>query len=471
MLTPMNVYTNAFTALRNISLTLLLLGSALALQAQEDNKNSLLWKIDGNGLEEPAYLYGTIHLGDPRVFNFNDSVMAKIEEADVFALEIAMDSLNPMSLMGMMMLPEGQTLRDIYSEEDYQLIKEAVKEQLGMGMGMIDRMKPFVVMTMLMFDVEGGGAPMNPFAGGEQGAVAVDQYLYNEAKARGKTLLGIETIEEQMKLTDIMPPEMLIQSIQQKQEGQDMTEDMIEAYTKADLEQLNILINGDSANADYTRALLQERNHVMAHRIDSLAQLQSIFVAVGAGHLPGEEGVIALLQQKGYSVEPIIAPSSHNPMQQSKESTKASGKKNEKDQLPEGLIAYSDEVAGFRAGFPCFPGEQESSIKQNKKKYNFTIAGCAKDGGLYSVIYGPRPDDNKSTTIKELLEAFISMQNASMLSVSAAADRPVEYTYRHKGGIVNGKLILDAERFYLVQASEEAPHAQAFLQSFSLLSE
>jgi uncharacterized protein YbaP (TraB family) len=120
----------------------------------------LLWEISGNGLEKNSYLYGTMHLGDERIYQFNDSLMPLFDKCDVFAGEIILEQslMQSFGLLTQMQMRNDTTLRDLLPREEYGLVKRKLDKRLdAMGMlffaDMIERIKP-VFVSMIMMDVE-----------------------------------------------------------------------------------------------------------------------------------------------------------------------------------------------------------------------------------------------------------------------------------------------------------------------------
>lgn len=260
--------------------------------------SSLLWRISGNGLEQPSYLYGTIHIKDKRVFAFSDAVKQAFAETSLLAVEIVPDSTAQMGLLSKIMLDSGRTLESLLSPEDYELVQNALQEKLGMQAMVADRMKPIFVGTLLMLD-----KMSNDYS------VTVDEHFQQQAYEQHKRVVGIETIDEQFAALESISLEeqarLLVEQIRDSTKTDLLVERMIEAYTDADLDALMELIAESEMPGKATHALLTKRNYIMAERAAVLMRKESVFIAIGAGHLAGEEGVIDLLRRKGYTVKPV----------------------------------------------------------------------------------------------------------------------------------------------------------------------
>jgi uncharacterized protein YbaP (TraB family) len=255
---------------------------------------SLLWKITGNDLKEASYIYGTIHIKDKRVFTFNDSVSAAFEKCKAVALEVDLSTENLILLSQKMILPGDQTLKDLFTYEEYGLIKTVVENVSGMDIGLFDRLKPITLLSLVM---------NYQFANDVD--VSVDEYFYTKSKELDKEVIGIETIEEQLEIMDSIPYEYIIDYFRNIDKAQEDIENIISLYQSAKLEELLEMMQEDKSMVMISKNLLTDRNIRMAERIQPIINRQSAFIAIGAGHLPGKEGIINLLSGEGYIVEPL----------------------------------------------------------------------------------------------------------------------------------------------------------------------
>ncbi|MFI5264554.1 MAG: TraB/GumN family protein, partial [Candidatus Kapaibacterium sp.] len=136
------------------------------------------------------------------------------------------------------------------------------------------------------------------------------QYLMNKALNHKKEIIGIETIEEQIKALDLIPlkeqAKMLVEIIEpDTTKKDDSPDDLVDIYAKGDLDAIYSFYKKEDLSNTFNAALITDRNHRMADRIDSIMHEKTLFTAVGALHLPGDEGVINLLRKKGYTLNPV----------------------------------------------------------------------------------------------------------------------------------------------------------------------
>lgn len=269
-------------------LGLLLLTGSVKLEAQ-----SLLWKVTGNDAPGPSYLYGTIHIKDPRVFEWRDSVFNRLNQCNTFAGEIDLKQENLLKAAEYMVLPDGQTLHDRFTPEEYLMIRDAVKACSGFDLPMLDKFKPASLIALCFIGNTPSGLP-----------ATIDEMLYQYAVDKGKQVTGIETLEEQVALIDKIPDSYVVEYFRNLDAQQEEFEKLIHCYRSADLNCLWELMQDQESGTLLNDELIRMRNYRMTERLLPLVRQQSVFIAIGSGHLPGDEGVIALLRKAGFAVEP-----------------------------------------------------------------------------------------------------------------------------------------------------------------------
>ncbi len=293
-----------------IVISFFLASLSISIKAQ----NSLLWKIEGENLEHPSYLYGTMHSQDKRVHKLGKLALPYLEEADAVALELVIDSAQMMPMMASLfsdMMMQDTTLQDLYQVEDYHLVKNYVTKELGFValLFKIEQMKPLFIALFMeeMSGINGGNI-------GREMDMALDQYFQKMGEKQGKKLIGVETFQEQMGAFNRIPLQeqanMLLEGAKMKQEGIAPDSSMLQLmdfYLKQDLGGLMRWYEKEQTykNSSFDTVILLERNYRMADRMFEIIQDQSTFIAVGALHLPGEDGLIQLLTDKGYRLSPI----------------------------------------------------------------------------------------------------------------------------------------------------------------------
>jgi uncharacterized protein YbaP (TraB family) len=281
----------------------LLLGISLSTAQTAKKKTavsnkSLLWKVSGNGLQKPTYLFGTLHVICPEDYVWTPGMQKALDACDKVAFEMDMDDPALQSKMaGSMMLKDDKTLKDFYTEEEYKKLT-AVAAQHNIPIQMMQRFKPFALVSFLYLKAVACSMP--------------DSYEGNISKlaeAGDKEILGLESVEEQMKVVDGINSDSIAKSVLHIAEDLNTFKadfnKMLAVYKNQDLPALYQLILESPDYKDDLNALLFDRNQKWIPVIAKLARQQPTFIAVGAGHLWGEKGVITLLKQQGYSVESV----------------------------------------------------------------------------------------------------------------------------------------------------------------------
>ena len=269
--------------------------------------NSLLWKIEGNGLAHESYLYGTIHIINERDFFYPQGTMKAIENSKKLVFEIDMAEMNDMSQAMTMMqkafMDEGKTLKDLMTAEDYNLV-DAHFKKIGLPIFLLERIKP-------MFLTVFGSGDFSPedLQSGKIKSYEIE--FAKVAKEKGLPTGGLETIDYQIGLFDEIPYEdqaaMLIESIKSADTGSDQFKEMVEMYKNQDLNAMQSMMSEDETIEEYEDILLTQRNKNWIPIMQNMMAVVPTFFAVGAGHLGGENGVIQLLKNAGYKLSPVVS--------------------------------------------------------------------------------------------------------------------------------------------------------------------
>ena len=267
------------------------------------NNNTLLWKISGNGLKNPSYLFGTIHMlcSDDAILSSN--MKKAISNADEIYLEVDLDNMMEMlTVIPKMKMTGDTTLQDLLSKEDYEKVKNYFEaRQSLLPFSMLETFKPILAASTL----EQGDLPCDESS-------AMEQVIMEAAKENKKTIKGLETMGYQASMLDSIPykyqAQQLVSYIDNADKNEDSKEmkEMLRAYNEQDLAKLEaMLLKTDAGISAFTDILLYNRNRNWVQKLKELMKNKSLVVAVGAGHLPGEQGVIQLLRKEGYKVEPV----------------------------------------------------------------------------------------------------------------------------------------------------------------------
>lgn len=293
---------NARTALAWSVAALLALALAPCLAQSNPARfdRGVLWRIEKVGLPV-SYLLGTIHIPDQRLLELPPPVVGAFKAAEQVATEIAMDMDNLKKLMLAMVYTDGRTLESVagkplYGELTARLAKLGVQEQLA------QHLKPWAAMTLLVAPPRSDAIPM-------------DMLLYQAAGEAGKKQAALETIAEQVALFEADELEhqlvMLREVVGNFDKVAALAERMVRAYLDRNLGELSALASQEDLlsteearrfNRRMQERMIERRNVIMAERMEPLLARSSTLVAVGALHLPGNGGLLALLESRGYRV-------------------------------------------------------------------------------------------------------------------------------------------------------------------------
>ena len=275
---------------------LLIYSSALFGQ----NSNSLLWRISGNKLSKPSYLFGTMHLICPADYVWTKNMEKCLNESDKVCFEMDMDDPSVLSEIATGLIDNsGKKLEDYFTKEQFLIVKKYVKDSLGMDIELLQQMKPVVLQTMM--SVSGVSC---------SDAISYEDSLMKVAHRSNKEILGLEVPKEQIAVLESIPTDTVINDLMNMISHNGHADDsdynkLISAYKAQDVPALYSLITASKELGDMG-IFLDTRNQNWIPRMAAKMGKTTVFFAVGAGHLGGEKGVIALLKKKGYTVTPVI---------------------------------------------------------------------------------------------------------------------------------------------------------------------
>jgi uncharacterized protein YbaP (TraB family) len=260
---------------------------------------SLLWKVSGNGLTEPSYIYGTIHIICPQDYHMREAIKTAFAQTKQVYLEIDFD--NPQIMQKMMassLLTNGKTAKDYLTDEQYQILDKNFKNTIGIGMNQLQTLKPLMLLSMSYVSM----ISCQP--------QSFETIFVNMSKNQNKEVLGLETVDFQMGIFDQIPLgmqyKMIADIVKQKDKALLEFKELVSIYKHEDIEGLLHLMNTSEWNFDgFEDILINNRNKTWADKFPEITKEKSTFFAVGAGHLAGEKGWLQLLKDKGYNVEAI----------------------------------------------------------------------------------------------------------------------------------------------------------------------
>lgn len=262
-------------------------------------QKGLLWKIERTGVA-PSYLFGTIHLDDPRVTNLPSAVIRPLVESRSFTGEVILDPRAVAVYTQAMYFQDERTLRDLLPPPLFERTERLLADY-GMPRGTAKRLKPWAAFTLL-------GRPK------PSGDKTLDALLQDMAERQDMTLHGLETIEELVTALDATPlpdqVEILVDTICNRELIADQAAELTRRYLEHDLAGMVAVSRQYEAAekrvyATFMKRVLTDRNGRMFERMLPRLQEGGAFIAVGALHLPGADGLLQRLEAEGYRVTPI----------------------------------------------------------------------------------------------------------------------------------------------------------------------
>jgi len=267
---------------------------------------SLFWEISGNGLKKPSYLFGTMHVSSKLAFNLADSFYLAIKNSEVVALETNpetwQEDMNNYDLglsnyrYGFNPALLNEMPSDFFNIKTLRFDKYEKKLEVAMFS------KPSMINNLLYRSMSDNNSDFEE-------DTYLDLYIYQTGKKLGKKVAGVEQYEESMKLMAEAFRDAAKEK-NRKEKSYDYDEEfspakLQEAYRAGNLDQLDSINKLNSQSDAFDEKFLYRRNEIQANSIDSILKRSSLFVGVGAAHLPGNRGVIELLRRKGYKLRPI----------------------------------------------------------------------------------------------------------------------------------------------------------------------
>jgi hypothetical protein len=272
--------------------------------AATQTAHTLLWRITGKGSTRPSYLFGTMHILCADNANLSDSLKAAIASVDEVFFEIDLGNLADMlNAVQFMRMKNDLKLSDLLKPAEYTRVKSYfTTHETMLPFSMLERFKPMLISGII--EEQGLGCTTTD---------GMEMRIMTELRNHDtkKPIKGLETAAFQASLFDSIPykkqAKELVGYIDSMDVNKKLTQQLAELYTQQDLDGIQALSDKDDPGMnDYMDLLLYARNRKWAKMLDNLLPEKSLLIAVGAGHLPGKQGVIELLRKEGFTVEPVM---------------------------------------------------------------------------------------------------------------------------------------------------------------------
>lgn len=270
------------------------------LSETNSDDNTLLWEISGNGLAKPSYIFGTFHLLCKQDINFSNACRRAISNSHEVYFELDLD--DPATLFGGFMLlnmKDGKQLDSLLTADEYKRVSQFFKDSLKASLGIFKNMKPYFLIAMLYPKM----LPCESISGVEEGIMAI-------AKEDKKEIKGLETMAFQASVFDSIPYKMqakeLLNTIDSMDKSRKYFALMNKAYLQQDMSAIEKLVfDTEMGMKDNEDILLNKRNKDWVNKLKNIMKNNPVFIAVGTGHLIGNDGIIQLLKNEGYQLRPL----------------------------------------------------------------------------------------------------------------------------------------------------------------------
>lgn len=288
----------------------------VAAAAATENAKAILWRVEKAGTP-PSHLFGTVHLTDERVNRLSPAVKTALDGARKLVLEL--EDVTPDAMMqevskspqlvGLLLFTDGRRLDQLLGGADYQSVAQALFKA-GVPPQAAGTFRPWLVTMMLsVSDCEQSRV--------KTGLLSLDAHLAKQTEARGLKAVGLETVASQLQALSGVPEkdqvEVLKSTVRYYHRVDDFIETMVQLYQRRELGalwplQLELAEKvgvGRQAFDSYEQALLTKRNFGMRDAALPYLTEGQAFIAVGALHLPGKNGLVSLLRGAGYTVTAV----------------------------------------------------------------------------------------------------------------------------------------------------------------------
>jgi uncharacterized protein YbaP (TraB family) len=287
---------------KNIVLICLLLFSTLAAQSQ------LLWKISGNGLKHPSYLFGTHNFIPIQFLDSVSGLYKAFNSCDIIVGEMVMNNIEATAkIQQAAIMPNYIKMKDLLNDDEYKMVNIELNSVLKIGLKEVSIMNPSLILSLYKMELYKKNTGLSD-------DVQSDSYFQLCAAEKGKKVVGLETVDQQIAFlfengSLERQADILVESVQHKDSILNEMVHLNKLYKAGKIEELMGLTKGTGKTNDLTpeeyAKLVDNRNADWMTKLPGLFKESPCFVAVGDLHLGGKNGVLNQLQKAGYKVKPV----------------------------------------------------------------------------------------------------------------------------------------------------------------------
>jgi len=268
-----------------------------SINAQVNNKTSLLWKISGKGISKPSYLFGTFHIICKDDFIISDSLKQKLLATEMLFEEMKIDDPD-LQMQMMLKLRSDTTIESLLDSAAFKKLAKQFQNITGISISFFNSYKPFMLSSMLAQKMISCKDAIQP-----------ETEFIKIVKKNNIPVNGLESVDDELSAIKKIPLDSqintIIKMVNNFDSAKQMMQEMITIYKKRDPQALYSFMKTNGLDNDFETAMLAERNNKWLPIIIANIKKQASFFAFGAGHLSGENGIINLLKKQGYTVNPV----------------------------------------------------------------------------------------------------------------------------------------------------------------------
>jgi uncharacterized protein len=257
---------------------------------------SLLWKVSGNGLSHPSYIYGTVHIICSTDFVMKNKVVQAFDQSQKLVVEV--DITGPKEMQaGQQLMNSGKKLTDSLSDSQEKLLDSALKQHFKVSLSQVDNVHPAVLESM-----------MAKLAVQCKEKKIYEMEFIQKARLQNKPVEQLESMSQQIVfMRNAFSARDVVNHIQLLPENVKLFSQMITHYKNEDLDALGTLAQDKRFMTEAAQHwLLHVRNKNWVRKMPDIMKNESVFFAVGAIHLAGKNGLVELLKKDGYTVTPVL---------------------------------------------------------------------------------------------------------------------------------------------------------------------
>ena len=268
----------------------------------------LLWKVTGKGLKHPSYLFGTHHLISIQFLDSIPGLFKAFNETDMVVGEMVMNNIDiTAKIQQAAIMPNHTVIKDLLNDDEYKLVDNELKSVLKLGLKNLSIMNPSLILTMYEMEIY---KRLTGFTDGKQS----DSYFQLVAAEKGKKVIGLETVDQQIAIlfgngSLERQANILVETIQHKDKALSEMIQLNKLYKTGKIDELVDLSKGKDNTTEMTEEeyanLVDKRNAEWLKKLPAYFKETSSFVAVGAIHLGGKNGLVKQLQRAGYKVKAV----------------------------------------------------------------------------------------------------------------------------------------------------------------------